>query len=111
MIFGFSSSKYGSIYNIITDNTRSYIWKANVIAELKDESILISFNWNDDLYELKLSMLKENYFTGKIYWEKEEYGNAFLWKYSRDNEILIKGDFVEDDSGNYECIIELRSIK
>ena len=109
-IVGFKSS-FGSIYNIVVDDTRCYAWKANVVAELNGKMLVISFNWNGDLFEVRLSLLKENYYTGKIFYNKENGGSVFLWSYIKNDSLILKGDFVEDDAGNYDCFIELKPLK
>lgn len=108
-ILGFKSN-FGSLYNITTDDSKCYAWKANVFAELNGKMLKISFNWNSELFDLSLSLLKENYFTGKIFLNREEFGNIFLWKYSQDKDIILKGDYVEDEAGNYDCFIVLRPL-
>lgn len=108
-IIGLRSTS-GSIYNVVTDDTKCYVWKANVVAELNGNMLNIAFNWNGELYEMKLSLLKENYYTGKIYYNNEIGGNAFLWSYKQNEALLLKGDFEEDDAGNYDCFVELKLV-
>lgn len=110
ILTGFKSS-YGSIYNIINDDTRCYAWKANVVAELNDKMLKISFNWNGDTFDLSLTLLKENYYTGKIFLAGENFGQIYLWQYIKDKEIILKGDWIEDVAGNYDCFIELKPFK
>ena len=73
-IFGFKSS-FGSIYNVVMDDTKCYLWKANVVAEINEKMLTIVFNWNGDTFDLKLGLLKENYYTGKIFIDREDWGN------------------------------------
>lgn len=106
-IVGFKSS-LGSIYSIISEDSKCYAWKANVVAEFIGKILRVSFNWNGDFFELKLSLLKEDYYTGKILLAGDEFGKIYLWRYIKGNQIILKGDFVEDIAGNYDCFIELR---
>jgi len=109
-IVGFLS-KSGSIYNIINDDSQCYAWKANIVAEINGKMLAIAFNWNGEAYELKLTLLKEEYYTGKIFCNREDAGDCFLWSFAQQKALLLKGDFVEDDSGNYDCFIELREFE
>lgn len=109
-IVGFQSN-FGSIYNIIIDDTRCYAWKANVTAQINENMILITFNWNGETYEIKLSQLKEYYYRGKIAFNREPGGEAFFWSFHQNDNLILKGDFSESGAGNYECFIELKPIK
>lgn len=109
-IVGFQS-KYGSIYNIITDDPRCYTWKANIIAEIDDKMIKIVFNWNGESYEIKLTSIRRNYYTGNILCNREEGGTAFFWRFNNEEGLILKGDFIEDYAGNYDCFIELKELK
>lgn len=108
-IFGFKSS-FGSIYNIVIDDTKCYAWRANIVASTENKILTLSFNWNGAFYELKLSLLKDNYYTGKIFYNQTLAGEAFLWSFKKDHSLLLKGDFIEDDAGTYDCIIDLRPL-
>ena len=109
-IIGLRSS-FGSVYHVLVDDTRCYLWKGNVVADLSDKAIMLSFNWNGMLYELKLSLLKNNYYTGKIYIDREHYGEIYLWCFQSKTDLILKGDFIEFNAGNYECFIELKPFK
>lgn len=109
-IIGLKTS-FGNIYNVVLDDTKCYLWKANVDAEISGKMLKIVFNWNGDSFDLTLTVLKENYYTGKISCAGEGCGNIFLWQYSKGDEIILKGDFNEDGAGNYDCFIELRPMK
>lgn len=104
-IIGFEGSN-GSIYNINPDDTKCYAWKANVKAEVDIENIRITFNWNGEAFELKADLVKENYFTGKIFCNEQLSGSIFIWKYSNSDGFLLKGDYVEDGR-NFDCFIDL----
>lgn len=106
-IVGFLSN-YGSIYNINLEDSKCYAWKANVDAEITEVMIVISFNWNGESYEMVLSNLKEDYFFGKILFNGELGGKAHLWQFNNNESVILKGDFVEEDAGTFECFIELR---
>ena len=108
-IIGLKTS-FGSIYNVVIDDTRCYLWKANVIGEFNGKMLKIVFNWNGDNFDLTLTVLKENYYTGKIFRGREDYGNIFLWMYSKGDQVILKGDFNESETGNYDCFIELRPL-
>jgi len=107
---GFQSS-YGSIYNIITDDTKCYALKANVTVIIIEKMMTIAFNWNGESYEIRLSELKENYYTGKVLFNKEPGGEAFFWRFNNNQSLLLKGDFIEDEAGNYTCFVELNPLK
>ena len=109
-IVGFKSS-IGSIYNIVVDDTKCYAWKANIVGEIRDKMLLVTFNWNGELFELKLALLKEGYYTGKIIFNGDDGGEVFLWSYNQKDAVFLKGDFVEDNAGNYDCFIELKPLK
>ena len=103
-------SQVGSIYNVVTEDTKCYIWKANVIAEIEGKMLTIVFTWNGDPFNLKLSLIKSDYYDGKIFLGQEEWGRVYLWQYKKGDEIILKGDFDEFDYPS-ECFIELRPIK
>ena len=109
-IIGLKSS-FGSIYNIVVDDNKCYAWKGNVVAEFKDKMLTITFNWNGESFELRLSLLKEGYYTGKIIFNSEEGGHVLLWSYNQKDRMILKGDFEEEDAGNYDCFIELKPLK
>lgn len=109
-IIGFKSS-FGSIYNVVTEDSKCYLWKATVAAELLGKMMTIVFNWNGEPFELKLSLLKVDYYTGKIFYKREEWGTVYLWKFSKGEDIILKGDFNEYDYGNTECYVELIPVK
>ena len=108
-ILGFRPSNFNSIYTIITDD-KVYTWRANVVAEIADSLIKLSFNWNGDLFELQLRQLKDGYYDGKIIYNRTSGGSCYFWLYERKDGLILKGDFIEDDAGTYDCIIELRKI-
>ena len=58
-IVGFQSS-FGSIYNIIIEDTKCYAWKANVTATTNDKMLTITFTLDGNVYQLILSLLKDN---------------------------------------------------
>lgn len=104
-------SDFGSIYNVVTYDKKCYIWKANVIAEFNGKMLTISFNWDGDSFDIKMTMLKENYYTGKIYRNHELAGSIFLWRFLNGDEMILRGDFEEDDAGTFNCFLELRPYK
>lgn len=107
-IIGLKSS-FGSIYHVSIDDTKCYLWKGNVIAEVNNKAIILSFNWNGGLYEIKLSLLKDNYYTGKIYIDRGLEGEAYFWCFQNSSgSLILKGDYNESYAGNYDCFIELR---
>lgn len=108
-IIGLQSS-LGSIYYVTVDDTRCYLWKANVIAEFNGKMLLVRFNWNGESYEMKMKEIKQNYYTGDIYWNNEIGGNSYFWLYKHNVDIILKGSF-EEDKISYECFIELRPYK
>lgn len=109
-IIGFRSN-FGSVYNIPVDDTRCYIWKANIIAETSERLIKVLFNWNGETYEMRLSEVKENYYSGNIVYNRVEHGgSAFFWRYSNGENVILKGDFQESDSDTYDCFVELRPL-
>jgi hypothetical protein len=105
-ILGFESSS-GSIYNVSLDDTKCYIWRASVSAEIDIEKIKIAFNWNGDIYEITADIIKENYFSGKIMCNQVFSGSVFLWKYSNQKGVLLKGNYKEDER-NFDCFIDLQ---
>lgn len=105
-IIGLEASE-GSIYNITTIDKKCKAWKANVTAEIEGKMLSINFHWDRNRYECKLSLLKENYYTGEISAEGDE-GKIFLWKFDYKNNLMFKGEFVEHEVGTYECFIELK---
>ena len=76
-IVGFKLS-YGSIYNIIIDDTKCYAWKANVIAEINENMITISFNWNGESYKIRLSQLKRITIQAKFYLTENQVVKPFF---------------------------------
>lgn len=105
-IFGFLSSS-GSIYNVQTQDSKCYLWKANVLAEDIGSGMVIKYSWNGDFYELRIKEIKPTYFTGDIFSEGEVWGNVYLWRYKNENDVLFKGDYVEDGI-SYNIFIELK---
>jgi hypothetical protein len=73
--------------------------------------LIITFTVDGNAYQLILTLLKENYYTGKIIWNQGPSGKVFLYNYSNKESILLKGDFEEDDAGNYDCFVELKPMK
>ncbi len=104
-------SSYGSIYNVVVDDSKCYLWKANVVAEINGKMLNIVFNWNGDYFEIKSSLLKSDYYTGKLFFNRVEGGEVFLWSFNKNGDLFLKGDFIEDDAGNYDCFIELNPLK
>ena len=107
-IIGMKSS-FGSIYHVVVDDAKCYIWKANVIAGFTEKMFIIRFNWNGDYYEIKLGLLKENYYSGNVFWQNEICGNSYFWMFRRSEDIILKGDFKEDER-SYDCFIELKPL-
>jgi len=107
-LFGFLSSS-GSIYNVQTQDSKCYLWKANVVAESIANGMVIKYTWNGDVYELRIREIKPNYFTGDIFSEGEVWGGVYLWKYQKENEMLLRGDYNEDGI-DYNVFVELRPL-
>jgi hypothetical protein len=108
-LFGFSSSN-GSIYNVLMEDKKCYLWKAQVDAEFIGKGMIIKYVWNGDFYDLKIKEVKENYFNGEIFSAGEVWGNVYLWKYQKGEEFLFKGDYIEDGVDS-NVFLELRPIK
>ena len=75
-IFSFKSS-VGSIYNAVMDDARCYLWKGKAVAEINGKKLTTIFNWNGETFDSKLGLLKENYYTEKIFIDREDWGNIY----------------------------------
>lgn len=107
-IVGFQS-RFGSIYRTIDLDKKCTSWTAQVNAVLNGKTLQITFPWFGDEFELVLIELKVNYYSGKLLLDGVEFGSSHLWMYKRNDDILLKGDYVEEIGGTFECFVELKS--
>lgn len=109
-IIGIQPYNSNSIYSIVLDD-KADVWNATLIVNYDEFIIKMTFNWNSESYDVTLKKVKENYYSGDIIYNRNEFGGkAYFWLYKSGDNLLLKGGWDEIDSGNYDCIVDLHPI-
>jgi hypothetical protein len=87
--------------------TTSYGCSATIYVKTEDGLMSGSYVFEGHKYELVIKEDKADYFVARIFYKSEEGGKAYLWKFTKGYEIVLKGQWEDKWSGKYDCCIHL----
>lgn len=109
IIMGIASDE-GSVYSILSEDYKCYIWRADVTAEETSTHFHINFTWHGNKYKIDLKKQRPDYYTGKVQINNQIEGNSYFWIFKKgDDEILMKGDY-EEDGICFNSFVELKLV-
>ncbi len=72
-------------------------WVVNGITIIfEEQSIKFDFMYDGYYYQVVGKLIKKIYYEAKIYCDKEECGNFYVWVYNNEKGCILLGQWIED---------------